>query len=144
MSKGCCTLDHRRQGCVDLSKDDSHCANIAKCCVGVHHAGDQKKCLNAVRDCRGLGNNWDPIGPLKALDVDFIYNDLPGYSTQGKLVLEHFGMGGLSLKCILNNSMCGLVIAFLIQYFTKNSLSNMEVVALAVTSALIKCMLERL
>ena len=140
--EGCCVLDRRRKDCVNLSKNDAHCGKLAKCCVGISSAGLQRRCLNAVRKCRGLGNNWDPIAPLRPLDVDFIYNETPGYTTQGKLVLENFGgFGGLNLKCIIKNGLCGLVVAYVINLVSKGSLKQSEIIALAITSALIKCIL---
>jgi len=141
--KGCCTLDQRRKSCVDISKNDGHCGDIAKCCVGIHHAGDQRRCLNAVRNCRGLGNNWDPIASLKPLDMEFIYNETPGYSTTGKLVLEGFG-GGLNLQCIVKHAMYGLLFAFAIQYVSKNKMNTNQLVALTVVSAVVQCFLIKL
>ena len=82
----CCVVDHNRKKCVDIGFDDSGCSKLANCCVGLHGSGAQNKCLSRLRECRKLGNAWDPIGPMKPLPMDFIYNELPGYTTTGSLV----------------------------------------------------------
>jgi hypothetical protein len=88
--------------CKDLSKpeslshDDSKCASVCQCCVGMSDYGDSNKCTSACRKCRAFGDTWQPRRPMQALDYKDVYNDLPGYSTTGDFV-EHFSVGGIPI-----------------------------------------------
>jgi hypothetical protein len=90
--------------CKDLSKcepltyDDSKCASVCKCCVGMSDYGESNKCISACRKCRNFGNTWQPRRPMRALNYTDMYTDRPGYATTGDYV-EHFGVS----DNILNN-----------------------------------------
>ena len=137
----CCVIDQSHHKCVDLAYDDNHCAKLYECCAGMHDAGLQAKCLSRVRDCRKLGNAWDPIRPLKPMNAHAMFTEYPGYTTQGAL-LEGFGGGGLSLRCVLKSSVCGLLIALLIKYVFKTKLSTQRIVGVSVLAAVVQCMLQ--
>ena len=106
----CCAIDQSDKNCVDLAYDDSHCAKLYKCCGGIHDAGLQAKCLSRVRECRKLGNAWDAIRPLKPMDVNVMFTDRPGYTTQGVLEKFNGSFNGLTVKCILSSAAFALII----------------------------------
>ena len=139
----CCVIDQSHHKCVDLAYDDSHCSKLYECCGGIHDAGLHAKCMSRVRECRKLGNAWDPIRPLRPMDAHAMYTDVPGYNTQGKLVMENFGgFGGLTLKCVMKSSMCGLLVALLIKYVFKTKLSTERIVGVSLLAAVVQCMLQ--
>ena len=119
----CCVIDQSHHKCVDMSYDDQHCAKLYECCAGMHDAGLQAKCMSRVRDCRKLGNAFDPIRRLKPMDAHALYVEGPAYDTQGKLVLENFGgsFSGLTVKCVAKSAVCGLLVAMLIKHLFKTS-----------------------
>lgn len=139
----CCAIDQSHKKCVDLSYDDSHCAKLAECCVGVHDPGLHRKCISRVRECRKLGNAFDPMRKMKPMDTRWLFTDKPGYTTQGQLVLENFGgMGGLSIKCVAKSVVVTLIVAYLLKMILKTNISNERVVGIAVLAALVHCMLK--
>jgi hypothetical protein len=97
-----------------------------------------------VRECRKLGNAWDPIGPLKPLPAHYAY-DVPGYTTQGHLV-EGFGgsFAGLSFECLVKGMMCALLVALLIKYLFKTELSIERIIGVSALAAVIQCMIKTL
>lgn len=140
----CCVIDQSHHKCVDLAYDDDHCSKLHECCSGIHDAGLQAKCLSRVRECRKLGNAWDAIRPLKPMDAHSMFVDAPGYTTQGMLV-EGFGsFTGLSLKCILKNAGCGLLVALLLKYFMKTKVSTKRIIGVSILAAVIQCMIGAL
>lgn len=139
----CCVTDQSSHKCVDLSYDDSHCATLSECCVGETEAGPQNKCLSQVRKCRKLGNAWDPIRSLKPLPGPYLYNEAPGYTTQGGLVLENFGSGkSLSLGCIMKSTMWSLAFGLIIRLLFRSELSMKRAVCLSLIGGVIHCMLQ--
>lgn len=139
---GCCVIDQSDRSCVDLSHDDSGCAKLHKCCGGIHDSGLQRQCNDRVRECRKLGNAWDPIRPLRPMDVQTMYTDAPGYSTQGQLVLENFGgsFRGLSLECILKSSIFGLIIGVILKCVLKTDISMERIVCISIAASVLRCM----
>lgn len=139
----CCVIDQSHQKCVDLSYDDQHCAKLYECCGGIHDSGLHAQCMSRVRECRKLGNAWDPIRRLKPMDAHAMYTDVPGYTTQGALLTENFGsFGGLNLQCIIKSSLCGLLVALLIKYVFKTKLSTQRIIGVSVLAAVVQCMLQ--
>lgn len=139
----CCVIDQSHHNCVDLAYDDSGCAKLYECCAGIHDAGLQAKCLSRVRECRKLGNAWDPIRRLKPMDAHAMFTEAPGYTTQGALVLENFGsFRGLTVKCIMKSAVCGLLVAVLIKYLFKTNLSTQRIIGVSVLAAVVQCMLK--
>jgi hypothetical protein len=137
----CCVIDQSHNKCVKLDYDDSRCAKLYECCGGIHDAGLQAKCMSRVRECRKLGNAWDPIRRLKPMDAHAMYVDTPGYTTQG--VLENFGsFQGLTLKCVLKSAVCGLLMAMLIKHLFKTKISTERIVGVSVLAAVVQCMLK--
>lgn len=142
---GCCGTDQSHNECVMVNNDGQNCEKLLKCCVGIHDAGLQRQCLDKVRECRKLGNAWDPIGPLKPLDAVFHYPVAPSYSTQGELALENFGsFDGLNVECITKGFMCGLLVALLIKYLFKTNLDFSRIIGVSLLGAFIQCMLKAL
>jgi len=147
----CCVADHKRKKCVDIGFDDSHCENLAKCCVGIHNFGKHNKCLSAVRECRKLGNAWDPIAPLHPLPFDYLYTQAPGYATTGNFV-ENFNGGGLTdffnelfdVPCIVKNASCSLVIALVAKAIIGSKITVSQLVVLTLVIALVKCCIAKL
>lgn len=147
----CCVVDHKRKKCVDIGFDDSGCTDLAKCCVGVHNFGLHNKCTSAVRECRKLGNAWDPIAPLQPLPFDYMYTQSPGYATTGNFV-EHFSGGPLvdflnemfDLKCVVKNFSCSLVIALVAKSILGTKVTITQLVFLTFVIALVKCCLAKL
>jgi len=139
----CCVIDQSHQSCVDISYDDQHCAKLYECCSGMHDAGLQAKCLSRVRECRRLGNAWDPIRPLKPMNAHAMFTDFPGYNTQGNL-MENFGGAGLTLNCVLKSSFCSLLIGILIKYVFKTKLSTERIIGISVLAGVVQCMLKTL
>jgi hypothetical protein len=141
-AESCCVIDQSQHKCVDLAYDDQHCAKLAECCVGMHDAGLQNQCLSRVRECRKLGNAFDPIRPLKPMDTRWLFNDAPGYTTQGQLVLENFGVGGaLSFRCVVKSMFCALFIGVLVRYFFKTQISTEQLVGISALAGVVRCML---
>lgn len=147
----CCVVDHKRKKCVDIDFDDSHCVCQAKSCVGIHNFGMHNKCTSAVRECRKLGNAWDPIAPLRPLPFDYLYTQAPGYSTTGNFV-EHFDGGGavdflnelLDFKCVVKNFACSLVIALVAKSVLGTKVSVTQLALLTFTISLVKCCIAKL
>lgn len=138
-----CGLDQSHHQCVDLSYDDAGCAKLYECCAGMHDAGLQAKCMSRVRECRKLGNAWDPIRRLKPMDAHAMYVDAPGYTTQGALRLENFdGSSGLTLECVMKSAVCSLLMAMLIKYLFKTDISNKRIIAVSVFAGVVQCMLK--
>ena len=140
----CCVVDQSHHKCVDLAYDDSGCGKLHECCAGIHDAGLHAKCLSRVRECRKLGNAWDPIRRLKPMNSYPLYTDAPGYTTQGHLVLENFQGEGLTVTCIAKSMVCGLFVGLLIKYLFKTEISSQRIVAVSVIAALLQCMLKSL
>lgn len=145
--KGCCVIDQKRKKCVDIGFDDSHCVDLAKCCVGIHNFGLHNKCLSKVRECRKLGNALDPIGPLKPLPMEYIYTETPGYSTTGSLV-EGFDGGVLGdlfdINCIMKNAMCSFIIALVAKAVFEQNVTVTRLLVLTIVISVIKCCAARL
>lgn len=147
----CCVTDHKRKQCVDIDFDDSHCECLAKSCVGVHNFGMHNKCTSAVRECRKLGNNWDPIAPLRPLNIDYLYTQGPGYATTGNFV-EHFNGGQLSdflnelfdIGCVVKNFSCSLVIALVAKSVLGTKVTFTQLAFLTFVIALVKCCIAKL
>ena len=140
----CCAIDQSDKYCVDLNYDDSGCNKLYECCGGIHDSGLQAKCLSRVRECRKLGNSWDAIRPLKPMDVNIMYTDRPGYTTQG--VLEKFSgsFNGLTLNCVLTSALFALLIGVLVRFFLKTEISTEKIVCIAIVASLIRCMVAAL
>ncbi len=139
----CCAIDQSDKKCVDLAYDDSKCGKLYQCCGAMHDAGLQAKCLSRVRECRKLGNAWDAIRPLKPMmNADIMFNDRPGYSTQG--VLEKFSgsFQGLTLNCVLSSATFAFVVGILVKFFLKTEISTQKIFAIALLAALIRCMVS--
>lgn len=151
MSDCYCVIDNRNKKCVDLSFDDSHCADIAKCCVGLHDAGEHNKCIGAVRKCRKLGNGFDPIAPLKPLPFDYLYTQAPGYATTGNYV-EHFNGGAIGdllnqlfdTKCVIKNAACSLIVALVAKSILGTKVTLIRLITLTLVIALVKCCVAKL
>lgn len=145
-SEGCCVIDHKRKKCVDIDYDDSHCANLAKCCVGIHNYGQHNKCLAKVRECRKLGNAWDPIGPMRPLPLEYIYTETPGYATTGALV-EGFDGGMLNdlldqifdVNCVMKNAVCSFVIALVAKAVFEQKITTTRLLVLTIAISIVKC-----
>lgn len=129
--------------CDLLEYDDAHCAELAKCCVGIHDFGDHNKCLSAVRKCRNFGTTWEPRRPMKPLDYSDIQTDLPGYATTGNLV-EGFSVGGSlpDLQCIVTNFIAGLIVCFVANHFLKIGWNNKSCMTAAALYTLLRCVLN--
>lgn len=140
----CCVIDQSHHKCVDLSYDDSGCAKLYECCAGIHDAGLHAKCMSRVRECRKLGNAWDPIRRLKPMNAHAMFTDAPGYTTQGALVMENFNgsFGGLTLQCVTKSAVCGLLVALMIKYLFKTPLSTERIIGVSVLAAVVQCMLK--
>lgn len=132
--------------CVNIDYDDSHCAGMNQCCVGVHDFGLHGKCTSNVRYCRKLGNAWSPPRPLRPLPGEYLYTDAPGYATTGHFV-ENFGDWTpkfLDMECIMKNALFTfLFIAFMFMY-TGQYLDAQEIVGISVVAAVLKCVLSTL
>jgi hypothetical protein len=129
-------------GCLDLQNPlDPTCADMNKCCVGVHDFGPHQMCTKAVRNCRKLGNAWDAPRPLQPLPGEYLYTEKPGYTTTGQL-LEGFGnLGGLSIDCLVRNLIyTGLITAFLF-YLTGRPMNYQEIALIAGVASVLKCLL---
>ena len=138
----CCTVDHKRKKCVDVGRDDSGCVDLAKCCVGIHNIGKHNKCLSKVRECRKLGNAWDPIGPLKPMPFEYIYTDTPGYSTTGSLVEGFDGSmfdDLVDIDCIAKNFACSLIIALAAKAVFGKGVTISQILILTLVISIIKC-----
>lgn len=152
MPERCCVVDQKRKKCVDIDFDDSHCAEIAKCCVGIHNFGEHKRCMDRLRECRKLGNAWDPIAPLRPLPVEFLYTERPGYSTTGVLVenfnaasmLDQFFAALFDVECLVKNSVCSLVIALVAKAVLEQKISTTRLVVLTLAITLVKCCAAKL
>ena len=135
--------------CVDIDYDDSGCASMNSCCVGVHDFGQHGKCTSAVRRCRKLGNVWSPPRPLRALPGEYIYNDLPGYATTGAFVgkegfIGNLGMQFLNFDCIMKNAVFGIVVTTFLSCFQGRGLEMQEILAIALVASVLKCVLSAL
>jgi len=102
------------------------------------------KCMSRVRECRKLGNAWDPIRRLKPMDAHAFYTDSPGYTTQGKLVLENFGgsFSGLTLECVAKSAVYSFLLAILVKKFFKTKMSTERIIGVSVLAAVVQCMLK--
>lgn len=139
-----CNLSQTNNKCVDIVRNDDNCVKLAECCVGIHDHALQRKCHQRVRECRGLGNAFDPIRALRPLSTKYLYPDGPGFTTQGELV-EGFGsFGGLTLDCIMRGMFCALLVSFLIKYMFSTELSIDRILCVAVLASVIQCMLKNL
>lgn len=133
--------------CNLLEYDDSKCAGICKCCVGIHDFGDHNKCTSACRKCRNFGSTWEPRRPMKPLDYSTIYNDLPGYATTGEFVTEHFGNfggNGLNLNCMIRTFIMSAVLIYITTQITKKNMDTKTLMSLAGLAVLVKCLLPEL
>lgn len=137
--------------CELLEYDDSHCTDIAKCCVGVHDQGDHGKCTSAARKCRNFGTTWDPRRPMKPLPFDYMYNDAPGYATTGAFVKENFGdWNANSLlelfdpKCMLKNAVYGAILTSVLYYVAKKKMVMNDILTISIVAAVLKCVLNAL
>ena len=147
----CCVIDHTRKKCVDLNRNDGHCADLAECCVGYHGSGAQGKCMSKLRECRRLGNSWDPIGPMRPLNANFIFTETPGYATNGVLV-EGFGHSELmmwlrellDINCITKNALCSLVIALIAKAVLNQKVTIMQILVLTFLISVVKCCLAKM
>lgn len=150
-TSNCCVTDNKNKQCVDIGFDDSHCADIAKCCVNIDNYGQHNKCLSAARKCRKLGNAFDPIGPLTPLPFDYLYTQAPGYATTGNFV-EHFDGGALGdllnelfdTKCVIKNASCSLIIALIAKAIIGTKVTIPQLVLLTLVIALVKCCIAKL
>ena len=135
--------------CNLLEYDDSHCTNIAKCCVGISDQGDHAKCTQAARKCRNFGNIWEPRRPMKPLPFEYIYNDTPGYATTGKFVREDFSGGDIktlfekmfNLQCLIKNIIYSLIISTLIFCIMDKPLVPSQIATLSIVSSMARCLL---
>ncbi len=143
----CCVVDQKRKKCVDIGFDDSACTDVSKCCVGISENGRHNKCLAKARECRKLGNAWDPIGPLKPLNFDYLYTQAPGYATTGSFV-EHFDGGFLNqlfdVNCIAKNAACSFVIALIARVILGSQITIKKLIVLTILIAIIKCCMNKL
>lgn len=143
---GCsCVTDIRDKKCVDIDFNDANCADMAKCCVGVHNFGMHEKCAAAARKCRKLGSSWDPIAPMRPLNMEYIYTQTPGYATTGALV-EKFGNleDFLDARCILKNFACSLVIALVAKAVLSTEITIKQLLVLTFLISLIRCCVAKL
>lgn len=138
----CCAIDQSDKNCVDLAYDDSGCKKLYECCGGIHDAGLQAKCLSRVRECRKLGNAWDAIRPLKPMDVNTMFTDRPGYTTQGILETFSGSFNGLTLGCVLSSTAFAFIIGVLVKFFLKTEISTEKIICIAVVASLIRCMIS--
>lgn len=149
--EGCCVADHKRKSCVDIDFDDSKCVDMAKCCVGIHNAGLHNKCMAKVRECRKLGNAWDPIGPMRPLPMEYIYTEKPGYATTGALV-EGFDGGMISdllnqlfdVNCVLKNALCSFIIALVAKAVLEQNVTMTRLLVLTLAISVVKCCAAKL
>lgn len=126
--------------CTDLSYDDSHCAGLNQCCVGVHDFGAHKRCTSAVRKCRKLGNQWDAARRLTPLAGEYLYTDAPGYTTTGHLK-EGFIGDLLNLQCMTNNAVFALLMIVFLFMYKGHTLDMQEILVLTAVTTFIKCAL---
>lgn len=140
-----CVTDIRSKKCVDIDVDDASCADMAKCCVGAHNFGMHEKCQSAARKCRKLGSSWDPIAPMRPLNMEYIYTQTPGYATTGALV-EKFGDFNeiLDMKCILKNFACSLIIALIAKAVLSTEVTIKQLFILTFLISLIRCCIAKL
>ena len=141
----CCAIDQSDNMCSDVkpTQNDPACAKLANCCAGISDHGLQRQCHERVRECRKLGNAWDPIAPLRPLPTKYLVTDRPGYTTQGELV-EGFGFAGLSLECITKGMFCALLVALLLKYLFKTEITLERIIGVSLLAAVIQCMLKTL
>jgi hypothetical protein len=138
----CCGIDQSK--CTQVPRNDSaECAKLAECTIGIHDHGLQRQALERVRECRQMGNAWDPIGPLTPLNVKYLYTDAPGYTTQGEVV-EGFGFGTLSIECVVRTGFYAMLIALLIKYLLKKDISFERILVISAVAGLISCMAKSL
>ena len=135
--------------CINIDYDDSQCANVCKCCVGISDQGDQAKCRSACRKCRNFGTVWEPRRPMRPLPIDYMYNDAPGYATNGAFLKEGFmdtsKLGKLfDIQCIAKNAIYGAVLTVVLYYVTKRKMDFNEVLSVSLVAALVKCVLNAL
>lgn len=144
MASKCCALDQSDKNCVNLAYDDKKCEKLYECCGAMHDAGLQAKCLSRVRECRKLGNAWDPIRALKPMNATTMFTDLPGYTTQGQLKENFSGsFAGLQLRCIIKNSVVFAMIGFIFKIILKRSeIGYDRILVLSLLAGLIRCMAE--
>jgi len=138
----CCVIDQSNHKCVNLEYDDSGCAKLYECCAGIHDSGLHAKCMSRVRECRKLGNAYDPIRKMKPMDAHAMFVDTPGYTTQGALETFSGSFQGLNFKCVSKSALCGLMIAFLIKFVFKTKISTERIIGVSVLAAVVQCMLK--
>lgn len=139
----------KETNCNLLEYDDSHCTDIAKCCVGISDQGDHAKCTQATRKCQNFGNIWEPRRPMKPLPYEVIYNDAPGYATTGEFVRENFDGGDVKhylqklfdLECLIKNIVYALIVATLIFCVMGKPLDPKQILILAVITSMARCMI---
>ena len=78
------------------------------------------------------------------MNAHTMFTEAPGYDTQGHLILENFGVGGIPVSCILKNSLIAIVIGWLLRGLLRPNLSNQRLVGLSVLGAVVHCLLQRM
>lgn len=138
-----------QKGCVDLSYDDSGCAKLNQCCVGIHNFGDHQKCTSTVRRCRKLGNGWDAPRSLTPLPGEYFYTDAPGYTTTGQFIENFDGAIGkltslFNLQCILKNVAFGVILTMFLFTYSGRELNYREIFMISAVASVVKCVLGEL
>lgn len=135
--------------CDLLEYDDSKCANIGKCCVGISDQGDHSRCTSAMRGCQNFGNVWQPRRPMKPLNFEYIYNETPGYATTGKFVREGFGNGDINdffakmfnLQCLMKNIIYAVIMTTLLFCIMNKPIVAHEIALLSIVASMARCIL---
>ena len=132
--------------CTVLDYDDSACANIGKCCVGIENQGDHARCTSAMRGCQKFGSVWEPRRPMKPLNFEYIYNETPGYATTGKFVREGFDGGDFvskifNMDCLIKNILYAAIVTTLIYCMMGKPLAINEIALLSIVTSMARCIL---